>query len=47
MDGYLSEIKSPLLFFGAAAAVVGYILYTMIRRRRGERPGDVDREPLL
>lgn len=40
-------IHSPWLFFGLAFAVVGYLLYMMIRKRRGERPGFVDREPEL
>jgi hypothetical protein len=41
------DINNPWLFFGAAAALVAYLLYTMIRKRKGERPGHQDREPLL
>ena len=36
-----------MLFYTASAAVVGYLLYTMIRRRKGERPGQEGREPEL
>jgi hypothetical protein len=45
MDAYW--IKSPWLFYGAAALLVGYLLYTMIRPRRGLRPGVRDNEPDL
>jgi hypothetical protein len=31
------SITDPRIFFGIAAAVVGYVLYMMIRRRKGER----------
>jgi hypothetical protein len=41
------EINNPWIFFGVAAVVVAYLLYTMIRKRKGERPGHQDREPLL
>jgi hypothetical protein len=40
-------ITNPLIFFGLASAVVAYLLYMMIRKRRGERPGFADREPEL
>lgn len=33
------NIKSPYVFYAVAAALLGYLLYTMIRPRRGERPG--------
>jgi hypothetical protein len=38
-------IHSPIVFGAAAAALIGYILYMMIRRRKGERPGAAPREP--
>lgn len=41
------SITDPLVFFGCAGAVVAYLLYMMIRKRRGERPGFADREPEL
>ncbi len=41
------QVKDPLLFFGAAAVVVAYLLYMMIRKRKGERPGTSIREPEL
>ncbi len=36
-----------IVFYAASAAVVGYLLYTMIRRRKGERPGQEGRESEL
>lgn len=36
MSGW--TIKDPWIFFGIAGAVVAYVLYMMIRRRKGERP---------
>ena len=41
------NINNPYIFFSAAAIVVAYLLYMMIRRRKGERPGVPDREPEL
>ncbi len=41
------QIKNGYIFFGVAAVVFGYILYTMIRARKGERPGFRDRESEL
>lgn len=43
----MSQIHDPWIFYGVAAVLVAYLLYTMIRRRKGERPGVVDREPEL
>ena len=40
-------IKNLYVFVGIAALLISYILYTMIRRRKGERPGFQDREPEL
>ncbi len=31
----------------ASLMLFAYLLYTMIRKRKGERPGEGDREPLL
>jgi len=40
-------VKNPYLFYGVATLVVAYLLYMMIRRRKGERPGSKAREPEL
>ncbi len=37
-------ITNPLIFFGVAGAVVAYVLYMMIRKRKGERSGAASRE---
>lgn len=37
-------IKNLYVFIGVSALLVSYILYTMIRTRKGERPGSEDRE---
>ena len=37
-------VTDPWIFFGVAGPLVGYLLYMMIRRRRGERAGFADRE---
>jgi hypothetical protein len=42
----LSSIKNPWVFFGLGGALVAYLLYTMVRRRKGER-GMRNREPEL
>ena len=41
------NVTNPYLFFIPAALVVGYLLYIMIRKRKGERPGTTIREPEL
>jgi hypothetical protein len=41
------QIKSPYVFLGASAVVVAYLLYTMIRKRKGLRPGFEKSEPEL
>ena len=41
------QISNGYIFFGIAAALFGYILYTMIRKRKGERPGQEQHEPEL
>jgi hypothetical protein len=43
----LVQVKNFWIFTAASAAVVSYLLYMMIRKRRGERPGVPDREPEL
>jgi uncharacterized membrane protein YbhN (UPF0104 family) len=40
-------INNPYIFVGISVLLLSYILYTMIRRRVGERPGSEDREPEL
>ncbi len=32
-------ITDPLIFFGVAGAIVAYVLYMMIRKRKGQREG--------
>jgi hypothetical protein len=45
MSGW--AITDPWVFFGFGGALVAYLLYTMMRRRKGERVGVRDREPEL
>ena len=45
MDGW--KVTDPWIFFGIAGAVVAYVIYMMIRRRKGERPDVASREPEL
>ncbi len=45
MNGWL--VKNPWVFYGFGGAIVSYLLYMMIRRRRGERAGFADRETEL
>ncbi|MDB5352113.1 MAG: hypothetical protein JWN86_3360 [Planctomycetota bacterium] len=40
-------IHSAWIFYPAAGLFVAYLLYTMIRKRKGERPGEHAREPEL
>jgi hypothetical protein len=40
-------VNNPWVFFGVSGAVVAYLLYMMIRKRKGERSGTLDREPEL
>ena len=40
-------INSPYVFFGIAGALFAYIFYTMIRARRGLRPGSRESETEL
>jgi hypothetical protein len=39
-------IDSPVLFGVIAASLIGYILFMMFRKRRGERLGHEERELL-
>ncbi len=41
------SITSPWVFFSIGGALVAYLLYMMVRRRKGERPGVANREPEL
>jgi hypothetical protein len=41
------SVTNPWVFFGVAGAVVAYLLYMMIRKRKGERPGSKDVEAEL
>jgi len=41
------KIKSPIVFLGLSALLVAYLIYTMIRKRKGLRPGFENREPEL
>ena len=41
------SITSAWVFFGIGGALVAYLLYMMVRRRKGERPGVANREPEL
>jgi hypothetical protein len=41
------SIKDPMVFFALAGALVAYILYMMIRRRKGLRVGHAHREAEL
>jgi hypothetical protein len=41
------SIKDKWVFFSLAGAVLAYILYMMIRRRKGERAGEVHAEAEL
>jgi hypothetical protein len=41
------DITNPWVFFGIGGVLVAYLLYTMVRRRKGERFGVREREPEL
>jgi hypothetical protein len=42
MNGWM--VKDPWIFYGIASLVLSYVIYMMIRRRKGERPGVASRE---
>jgi hypothetical protein len=41
------DVNNPIVFYGVGALLVAYLLYMMIRKRKGERPGSAVREPEL
>jgi hypothetical protein len=41
------NVTNPYAFFIPAGLVLAYLLYMMIRKRKGERPGSAAREPEL
>ena len=43
----LLEIKNKYVFFAVCVILIVYLLYMMIRKRKGERPGTAVREPEL
>jgi hypothetical protein len=43
----MGPIKNAWVFYIASALVVGYLLYMMIRKRKGLRPGFDKKEPEL
>ena len=43
----MKEVTNPYYFFGVSALIVAYLLYMVIRKRKGERPGTSIREPEL
>jgi len=49
LSRYLSRfaIHSKWIFYPAAGVFVAYLLYMIVRKRRGERPGEHVREPEL
>lgn len=40
-------INSPYIFFGIASILFAYLIYTMIRARKGLRPGSRESETEL
>jgi hypothetical protein len=47
MQASAFDIKNPYLFLVPSSLFVAYLLYTMIRKRKGERPGHQSNEPEL
>jgi hypothetical protein len=43
----LGQVKNPIIFLGISGVIIAYLLYMMIRRRKGLRPGEQNREPEL
>jgi hypothetical protein len=37
-------VTSPLVFFGAGGAILIYLLYMMMRPRKGQRAGATERD---
>lgn len=40
-------VKDPYIFFGVAGPLLAYLIYMMLRKRKGERPGTAVHEPEL
>jgi hypothetical protein len=40
-------VTDPWVFFGVGGAIVAYLLYMMVRRRRGERADFAEKETEL
>jgi hypothetical protein len=32
-------ITNPVIFYGVSSVILAYIVYLIVRRRKGERPG--------
>ncbi len=45
--GEAFSVNNAWVFLGVSGIVIAYLLYMMIRKRKGERPGVPDREPEL
>jgi hypothetical protein len=43
----MQQVTNPFVFFGIGGLVVAYLLYMMVRTRKGERPGSKVNEPEL
>ena len=43
----MPQIHSPLVFGTASALLLAYVVYMILRRRRGERSGTAEHEPEL
>lgn len=41
------NITNANVFYAVSAIIIGYILYMMVRKRKGERPDTATREPEL
>ena len=42
-----TQIKSATVFYAVSSVIIGYIVYMMLRRRKGERVGGGVSEPEL
>jgi hypothetical protein len=43
----MNQITNPFVFYGVGGLIVAYLIYMMVRKRKGERPGTTVREPEL
>jgi hypothetical protein len=41
------NIKNAYIFYAVSAMIIGYILYMMVRKRKGERSETAKHEPEL